>query len=128
MVVVLIEADLLSLEGLRAICVGDGNYNHLELPMVGWCQRGRELFPAPLTLRFTCKSRHLLGALGRTRTCDLLIRSHSPSGTGRDSGGQGETKQRFYRESRSLKGHRGTGRDTQLRSDCGQNVCSTKGV
>ncbi len=28
-----------------------------------------------LLLRFPCKSWDLLGALGRTRTCDLLIRS-----------------------------------------------------
>src|SRR5215212_4904398 len=60
--------------------------------------------------------------LGRTRTCDLLIRSHSPSQTGRDSGGQGETKPRFYQRIALLEGQRGTGRDTRLRSDCGQNV------
>jgi hypothetical protein len=64
-----------------------------------------------------------MGALGRTRTCDLLIRSHSHSGTGTDMEGQGETKPRFYRESGFLKRHRGTGRDTQLRSDCGQKLC-----
>jgi len=62
------------------------------------------------------------GALGRTRTCDLLIRSHSLSETGRDSGGQGETKQRFYQVLALLEGHRGTGRDTRLRSDCGQKA------
>src|ERR671920_83081 len=33
------------------------------------------------------KRGYLCGALGRTRTCDLLIRSHSPRGTGRDSEG-----------------------------------------
>jgi hypothetical protein len=60
----------------------------------------------------------------RTRTCDLLIRSHSPSETRADTEGQGETKQRFYRKLTLLKGHRGTGRDTRLRSDCGQNLCS----
>jgi hypothetical protein len=64
-----------------------------------------------------------MGALGRTRTCDLLIRSHSHSGTGADMEGQGEAKPRFYRESGFLKRHRGTGRDTQLRSDCGQKLC-----
>jgi hypothetical protein len=32
------------------------------------------------------------------------VRSHSPSGTGRDSGGQGETNQRFYRVLALLEG------------------------
>src|SRR5215207_3023657 len=41
------------------------------------------------------KRGYLCGALGRTRTCDLLIRSHSPSGTRADTEGQGETKQRL---------------------------------
>src|SRR3712207_963784 len=50
------------------------------------------------------------------------VRSHSPSQTRRDTGGHGETKQRFYRGSEFLKGHRGTGTDTRLRSDCGQNL------
>ena len=50
------------------------------------------------------------------------VRSHSPSQTGRYSGGQGETKQRFYRVLALLEGQGGTGRDTRLRSDCGQNV------
>ena len=62
------------------------------------------------------------GTLGRTRTCDLLIRSPSPSKTGRDIEGQVETKQRFYRESEFLKGQGETGKDTRLRSDCGQNT------
>src|SRR5215218_6503012 len=75
-------------------------------------QRPSNTYPGPL-----CGIR---GALGRTRTCDLLIRSHSPSGTGRDSGGQGETICRFYRVLALLEGQGGTGRDTQLRSDCGQ--------
>ena len=35
------------------------------------------------------------GALGRTRTCDLLIRSQTRSRTGGDREEQGETKQRF---------------------------------
>src|SRR5215217_1129044 len=61
-------------------------------------------------------------ALGRTRTCDLLIRSHSPSGTQVDTEGQGETKQRFYQVLALLERQGGTGRDTRLRSDCGQNV------
>ena len=36
------------------------------------------------------------GALGRTRTCDLLIRSQTRSRTGGDREGHGETKPRFY--------------------------------
>jgi len=48
--------------------------------------------------------RAFFGALGRTRTCDLLIRSHSPSQTGRDTGGQGETKQHFYQVLALLEG------------------------
>jgi hypothetical protein len=50
------------------------------------------------------------------------VRSHSPSQTGRDSGGQGETKPRFCQVLALLKGQGGTGRDTHLRSDCGQSV------
>ena len=42
------------------------------------------------------------------------VRSHSPSQTGRYSGGQGETKPRFYRKLTLLKGQGGTGRDTGL--------------
>ena len=38
------------------------------------------------------------------------VRSHSPSQTGRDSGGQGETNQRFYQGS---IGFEGTGRDRE---------------
>ena len=37
-----------------------------------------------------------LSALGRTRTCDLLIRSQTRSRTGGDREGHGETKPRFY--------------------------------
>src|SRR5215217_2225190 len=48
------------------------------------------------------------------------VRSHSPSQTGRDTGGQGETKQHFYQVLALLEGHRGTVRDTRLRSDCGK--------
>ncbi len=36
------------------------------------------------------------GALGRTRTCDLLIRSQTRSRTRGDTEGRGETKPRFY--------------------------------
>jgi hypothetical protein len=67
-----------------------------------------------------CKQRLSYSALGRTRTCDLLIRSHSPPQTGRYSGGQGETKPHFYQVLTLLEGQGGTGRDTRLRSDCGQ--------
>src|SRR5215203_4176909 len=58
---------------------------------------GNQPSPFLFSSRFPCKSRDYSGALGRTRTCDLLIRSHSPSQTGRDTGGQGETKLRFNR-------------------------------
>ena len=34
--------------------------------------------------------------------------------------GHRETKQRFYQVLALLEGHRETGRDTRLRSDCGQ--------
>ena len=37
-----------------------------------------------------------------------------------DAEGQGETKQRFYQVLALLEGQGGTGRDTQLRSNCGQ--------
>src|ERR671912_2310396 len=83
---------------------------------------GNQPSPFLFTSLFPCKSRDYSGALGRTRTCDLLIRSHSPSQTGRDSGGQVETKLRFYRVLALLEGQGGTGRDTRLRSDCGQNL------
>ena len=56
------------------------------------------------------------GVLGRTRTCDLLIRSHSPSQTGRDSGRQRRTKPRSYQILALLEGQGQTGRDTRLRS------------
>ena len=54
------------------------------------------------------------GALGRTRTCDLQIRSHSPSRTGVDTVRQGETKRRFYQVLALLEGQGGT-------PGCGQN-------
>ena len=52
------------------------------------------------------------------------VRSHSPLGTRVDTEGQGETKQRFYQLVALLEGQGGTGRDTRLRSDCGQKLCS----
>src|ERR671913_225225 len=84
------------------------------------CQKGRES-PRPFTLTrcFTCKSRYLCGALGRTRTCDLLIRSQTRSRTGGDREGHGETKPRFYRQLSVLKGQGRTGRDTGLWYCCG---------
>ena len=57
---------------------------------------------------------------GRTRTCDLLIRSQTRSSTGGDTEGHRDTKLRFYGDLGLYKRHRGIGRDTQLRSDCGQ--------
>src|SRR5215216_3960845 len=50
------------------------------------------------------------------------VRSHSPSGTGRDSGGQGETNQRFYRVLTLLEGQGET-------PSCGQiavKICTRK--
>src|SRR5215212_1588300 len=44
------------------------------------------------------------------------------SRTRADTQRQGATKQRFYRGSALLNGQVGTGRDTHLRSDCGQSV------
>ena len=41
--------------------------------------------------------------LGRTRTCDLLIRSLTRSRTGGDREGHRETKQRFYRCTRTYQ-------------------------
>ena len=79
---------------------------------------GKSIYFKSKTPRFA----GLSGALGRTRTCDLLIRSHSPSRTRADKEGQGETQQRFYQVLAILEGHGGTGRDTRLRSDCGQSV------
>src|SRR5829696_2747760 len=55
-------------------------------------------------------------ALGRTRTCDLLIRSQTRSRTGGDREGHRETKPRFYRQ---LSAAKGTGRDTGLWYRCG---------
>jgi hypothetical protein len=78
--------------------------------------------------RKPCLCRYFCSALGRTCTCDLLIRSHSPSGTRADTEGQGETKPRFYQVLALLEGQGGTGRDVRLRSYCGQNMCSTKGA
>src|SRR5215217_6689299 len=85
------------------------------------CQKGpmKSLGPFP-SLPFSCKPAIFRSALGRTRTCDLLIRSHSPSETRADTEGQGETKQRFYQLLALLERQGGTGRDTRLRSDCGQ--------
>ncbi len=50
------------------------------------------------------------GALGRTRTCDLLIRSQTRSRTGGDIEGHRGTKQRFYQGFITLEG---TGRDRE---------------
>ena len=50
--------------------------------------------PGPLWYPTFCRT--FVGALGRTRTCDLLIRSQTRSRTGGDREGHGETKPRFY--------------------------------
>ena len=60
--------------------------------------------------RFTAICRIFRGALGRTRTCDLLIRSQTRSSTRGDTKGQGETKPRFYQGFITLEG---TGRDRE---------------
>jgi hypothetical protein len=57
--------------------------------------------------------------LGRTRTCDLLIRSQTRTKTGGDREGREETKQRFYRNWALLEGQGRTGRDTGLWYRCG---------
>jgi hypothetical protein len=72
-----------------------------------------------LASRFTCKSQYFCGALGRTRTCDLLIRTQTRSRTGGDREGHEETKPRFYRQLSILKGQGRTGRDTGLWYRCG---------
>ena len=70
----------------------------------------------------SCKSRYFGSALGRTRTCDLLIRSPFPSETGADTEGQGATKPRLISGIRyslaDRKGHGGT-------LDCGQIAVKT---
>src|SRR5215213_3413120 len=63
--------------------------------------------------------RGIRGALGRTRTCDLLIRSWTRSRTGGDRKGHGGTKPRFYQNRALLKGQGRTGRDTGLWYRCG---------
>src|SRR5919112_1993516 len=76
---------------------------------------------------FLLVCRYFSGALGRTRTCDLLIRSHSPSQTRDAMKRQEDTKPRFYQGLVFLRGQGGTGRDTRLRSDCGQNLKLSSG-
>src|SRR5215208_6393690 len=68
------------------------------------CASSEWLWTLPLVIYRGLRYKEGLLAFGRTRTCDLLIRSHSPSGTRRDSGGQGETKQRFYQVLALLEG------------------------
>ncbi len=50
------------------------------------------------------------GALGRTRTCDLLIRGHFRFRTRSDTEGHGETNLRFYRYCATPEG---TGEDRE---------------
>jgi hypothetical protein len=72
----------------------------------------------------TSHKRFSSSALGRTRTCGLLIRSHSPSQTETAVEGQGRQNHASIRVSVFLRGQGGTGRDTRLRSDCGRNGSS----
>src|SRR5215213_8747577 len=77
----------------------------------GWHQKGpKNSLALSLVFSFTCKTEDFLGALGRTRTCDLLIRSQTRSSTRGDTKGQGETKQRFYQGFITLEE---TGRDRE---------------
>src|SRR5215207_8105352 len=107
----------------RTMLSSASDHSSLSRLLSNLCQKGWELaqpfFSAPC---FSCKSPEFFGTLGRTRPRDLLLRSHSPSQTGRDTGGHGETKQRFYQVIALLEGQGGTGGDTRLRSDCGQNL------
>ena len=59
---------------------------------------------------FPCDLQVFLYALGRTRTCDLLIRSQTRSRTRGDIEGHRGTKQRFYQGFITLEG---TGRDRE---------------
>src|SRR5215216_895082 len=52
----------------------------------------------PEAFVFLAFCRYFCGALGRTRTCDLLISSQTRSRTGSDREGHGETKPCFYGE------------------------------
>src|SRR5215217_5480048 len=65
------------------------------------------------------------GALGRTRTCDLLIRSQTRSRIRSDREGHRETKQRFYWGFIILEG---TGRDTGLWYRCGMKGLPTYSI
>jgi integrase-like protein len=84
-----------------------GQVLRITLLLMGYCQtsvkKGRGMSPGPFTfLSFTCKTGGYLGALGRTRTCEVLIRSHFRSRTRADTEGHRETKLRFYRRYGSL--------------------------
>src|SRR5215218_2707360 len=74
----------------------------------------------------TSASSYVTGAGGGTRPHTRLpspdFLSPPCSRTSADTQRQGATKQRFYRGSALLNGQGGTGRDTHLRSDCGQSV------
>src|SRR5215218_10028507 len=64
----------------------------------------------PEAFVFLAFCRYFCGALGRTRTCDLLIRSQTRSRTRGDRERHGETKPRFYHQ---LSTSKGTGRDRE---------------
>jgi hypothetical protein len=57
-----------------------------------------------------------------TRDCSHRILSPPCSRTEADTEGHREIKQHFYQVLAHLEGQGGTGRDTRLRSDCGQNL------
>ena len=83
--------------------------NNLRAPIAvkqysGRCRAGQVLKKSPAICRI------FISALGRTRTCGLLIRSHFRSRTVADTEGHGETKPRFYGKFRTP---RRTGRDKQ---------------
>jgi hypothetical protein len=96
------------------------------------CQKGRDN-PQLFTLapRFRCKLRHFFSALGRTRTCDLLIHSPSPpkpQGDSRDREGQNRTFIRHHeltkgRVPRTRRARSWSGRCHNLQTSLRISVC-----
>src|SRR5215212_8922692 len=83
----------------------------------------KALAPCQSLLRYLRSAGLSLARSAGLEPATFSVRSHFTSQTGRDSGGgQGETKLRFHKVLALLEGHGGTGRDTRLRSDCGQNT------
>jgi hypothetical protein len=90
-------------------------YGLEKLPYLDYCHislKRAERYHLTLRepLRLSCTCRKKISALGRTRTCDLLIRSHSLKETEDDTEGQGKTKLHFYRRSSAFEV---TGRDKE---------------